>query len=161
MKKMRQAHLWIGLITSVFLLMEAITGILLTEPWLMGQESSHQPMHIQTEEQGQSQVENIGQEQSAAISAAQQESTADASLPQRNFEEREGFNRGDEGNSLMGIVKGLHAGRLGTVDIKWVIDVAAISMIFLTGSGIYLSVKLLAAQRKSRKKRSLKVSEVQ
>ncbi len=47
------------------------------------------------------------------------------------------------------------------MDIKWVIDVAAISMIFLTSSGIYLSVKLLAVQRKSRKKRALKVSEGQ
>ncbi|HWO97061.1 MAG TPA: PepSY-associated TM helix domain-containing protein [Bacillus sp. (in: firmicutes)] len=161
MKKMRQAHLWIGLITSVFLLMEAITGILLTEPWLMGQESRHQPMVMQTAEQGQSSVDTTRQEQPASSGAVQGESAPDAALQQRNLEEREGFNRGDGGNSLMGIVKGLHAGRLGTMDIKWMIDVAAISMIFLTGSGIYLSVKLLAAQRKSRKKRALKVSEVQ
>ncbi|WP_268877758.1 PepSY-associated TM helix domain-containing protein [Priestia abyssalis] len=81
---------------------------------------------------------------------------ASSDLQQRSFEAREG-----EGNSLTRIIQGLHKGRLGTMDIKWVIDVAAISMIFLTSSGIYLSVKLLAVQRKSRKKRALKVSEGQ
>jgi uncharacterized iron-regulated membrane protein len=38
MKRIRQAHLWIGLITSIFLLMEAVTGLLLAEPWLIGQQ---------------------------------------------------------------------------------------------------------------------------
>lgn len=32
----RQLHLWIGLITSVLILIEAVTGLLMTEPWLMG-----------------------------------------------------------------------------------------------------------------------------
>jgi hypothetical protein len=38
MKRIRQAHLWIGLITSIFLLVEAVTGLLLAEPWLTGQQ---------------------------------------------------------------------------------------------------------------------------
>lgn len=37
-KRIRQAHLWIGLITSIFLLVEAVTGLLLAEPWLIGEQ---------------------------------------------------------------------------------------------------------------------------
>ncbi|STO36655.1 Uncharacterised protein [[Flavobacterium] thermophilum] len=36
MRKMRNLHLWIGLISSIFLLVEAVTGLLLSEPWLIG-----------------------------------------------------------------------------------------------------------------------------
>jgi len=36
MKKCRQLHLWIGLLSSVLILIEAITGLLLSEPGLMG-----------------------------------------------------------------------------------------------------------------------------
>jgi hypothetical protein len=145
MKKMRQAHLWIGLITSVFLLMEAITGLLLTEPWLLGQEQRHKPVFIQDPEQGKT------------LAGSNEDLSG---VQQKNFEAREVLKREEGSNSLMAIVRGLHEGRLGTMDITWIIDIAAISIIFLTVSGIYLSVKLLRAQRKSRKKRTLKVSEV-
>jgi uncharacterized iron-regulated membrane protein len=37
MKKLRRAHLWIGLIASIFIFMEALTGLLMNEPWLIGQ----------------------------------------------------------------------------------------------------------------------------
>ena len=37
MRKVRRAHLWIGLIASVFIFIEALTGLLMTEPWLIGQ----------------------------------------------------------------------------------------------------------------------------
>jgi hypothetical protein len=151
MKKMRQAHLWIGLITSVFLLMEAITGLLLAEPWLIGQQPKGEPMLMQGVEQGQISSGNF----------AQGESSSSPDLEQRGFRPREGFRGERGGNSLAGIIRGLHEGRLGNMDIRWAIDIAAISMIFLTLSGIYLSVKLLRAQRKSRKKRSLKIAEGQ
>ena len=36
-------------------------------------------------------------------------------------------------------------------DVKWLVDLVAIAMIFLTGSGIYLSLKVLKADRKKKK----------
>src|SRR3954454_19497858 len=37
MKNTRKAHLWIGLICSIFILIESVTGLLMNEPWLIGQ----------------------------------------------------------------------------------------------------------------------------
>ncbi|RAK19115.1 hypothetical protein B0I26_10732 [Anoxybacillus vitaminiphilus] len=161
MKKMRQAHLWIGLITSVFLLMEAVTGLLLAEPWLIGQQPKGEPMLMQGAEQGQISAGMAQQGPSSAGNFAEGESSSSPDFEQRSFGPREGFRGERGGNSLAGIIRGLHEGRLGNIDIRWAIDIAAISMIFLTLSGIYLSVKLLRAQRKSRKKRSLKIAEGQ
>jgi hypothetical protein len=158
---MRQAHLWIGLITSVFLLMESITGLLLTEPWLIGQQPKGEPMLMQGVEQGQISTGMAQQGQSSAGNFAQRESSSSSDLEQRSFGPREGFRGERRGSSLAGIIRGLHEGRLGNMDIRWAIDIVAISMIFLTLSGIYLSVKLLRAQRKSQKKRSLKMAEGQ
>lgn len=39
MKKTRRAHLWIGLIASVFIFIDALSGLILNEPWLIGQSS--------------------------------------------------------------------------------------------------------------------------
>jgi hypothetical protein len=160
MKKMWQAHLWIGLITSVFLLMEAITGLLLAEPWLIGQPKG-EPMFMQGAEHGPISSGMAQQGPSSARNFAEGESSSSPDFEQRSFGPREGFRGERGGNSLAGIIRGLHEGRLGNIDIRWAIDIAAISMIFLTLSGIYLSVKLLRAQSKSRKKRSLKIAEGQ
>ncbi|EZP78417.1 hypothetical protein H839_01076 [Parageobacillus genomosp. 1] len=134
MKRMRQAHLWIGLITSIFLLMEAVTGLLLAEPWLIGQQergahreflspNSLAPEHFDNFQEGRQMREAVGQ----AL-------------------------------SLAGIIRGLHEGRLGSFNVKWAIDIAAVAIILLTLSGIYLSLRLLVAQRHRKRKRSLPVA---
>ncbi len=51
MRKMRNLHLWIGLISSIFLLVEAVTGLLLSEPWLIGQ-TERGEMHRAMQEGG-------------------------------------------------------------------------------------------------------------
>ncbi|MBO9130841.1 PepSY domain-containing protein [Bacillus sp. 165] len=149
MKKTRQAHLWIGIITSAFLLMEAITGLIMTEPWLIGEGTRHTEMSM---------------DRGAGGFNSQQGSGFDGDFqPPNNIGAEEGnmvpngrMERGGAANSLMGIIRGLHEGRLGNMDISWVIDIAAVSMIFLTISGIYLSVKVLLRQRKAQKKQALK-----
>lgn len=60
---------------------------------------------------------------------------------------------------MIGIIRGLHEGRIGTTNIKWLIDLVAIALMALTGTGIYLSIKVLSAERK-RKNRSEDPSEV-
>lgn len=82
--------MWIGLILTVILLSEAVTGLILAEPWMIGE----------TEEE--------------------QSITKNRTRP-----------------------RGLHEGKIGTFRIRWFIDLAAIGMILLTLSGIYLSVPIL------------------
>ncbi|WP_416333989.1 PepSY-associated TM helix domain-containing protein [Anaerospora hongkongensis] len=43
----RKLHQWVGLILAVFLLIEAITGLILAEPWLVGQSRINPPHSIE------------------------------------------------------------------------------------------------------------------
>jgi hypothetical protein len=152
MKKTRNAHLWIGLICSVFILIESITGLLLNEPWLIGQTQmegnrvNFQPGQIN---QGAGQQGNLPSDSSQTSGQAGTNETA-------QFPGRSGARVfGGEGGtgSITSIIRGLHAGRIGTINVKWLVDLVAIAMIFLTVSGIYLSLKVLRADmmRKKRK----------
>lgn len=44
-RTMRNLHLWVGLTLAVFILIEACTGLIQSEPWLIGASQSdlHQP----------------------------------------------------------------------------------------------------------------------
>jgi hypothetical protein len=116
-KKWRQLHVWIGLLCSVLILMESITGLLLSEPWLIGMEGREGMRGHHGSPEG-----------------------FQSAPPQG-------------GNSLMGLVRQLHEGRIGGMDVKWLADLAAVSMIILTVTGITLSINTLRAQRISRTKR--------
>lgn len=35
-RKMRSIHLWTGIILSVFIIIEALTGLIQSEPWIIG-----------------------------------------------------------------------------------------------------------------------------
>ncbi|WP_216627915.1 PepSY-associated TM helix domain-containing protein [Paenibacillus germinis] len=142
MKRTRQLHLWIGLICSVFILIQSITGLLLSEKWLTGStETEMRPPGAM------SQASN-----SMTPSAAGDQGTAGAM--QGNRPALNGPGPGQDGaNSLTGFIKGLHEGKIGNTNVKWLVDIAAISMIFLTITGIILSIKTLRAQDISRKKR--------
>ena len=50
----------------------------------------------------------------------------------------------------MNVIRGLHEGRIGNTNIKWVIDLVAIAMMFLTGTGIYLSINILRSKKKKK-----------
>lgn len=91
LKTMRNIHLWIGLILAIFICIEAFTGLLQAEPWLMGLDEDHLQGHF--------------------------------------------TNR-------------LHEGKLGHLNIKWLIDMTAAGLIILTITGVYLSVPLLKTRRK-------------
>nr|WP_268633538.1 PepSY-associated TM helix domain-containing protein [Paenibacillus alginolyticus] len=142
MKRTRQLHLWIGLICSVFILFESITGLLLSEKWLIGSGGTDMrpPGAI-------SQSSN-----SITPPAAGDQGTAGARQGNRPAFNGPGPDQ-DGANSLTGIIKGLHEGRIGNTNVNWLVDIAAISMIFLTITGIILSIKTLRAQGIQRKKR--------
>lgn len=153
MKKVRRAHLWIGLIASVLIFMESLTGLLMNEPWLLGQtqfegeRGDFQPGQFNRGQFRQGAGQENGQMQG-----------------QNRFDRNGNFPEGFRGErmgqvSLMSTIRGLHEGRIGNTDVKWLIDLTAVAMMFLTGSGIYLSIQILRADRK-RKKRQLENVEV-
>ncbi|KJR45562.1 putative membrane protein [Desulfosporosinus sp. I2] len=175
-RKMRNLHLWIGLITSIIILMEAVTGLMLAHPSLMGMESrapiieknsrftSSETQRITTADQGSTTADQSTSTADQSISTANQSSISQNSVPANTLSssleggnqsevtdlKSEGSRKQEAGNGLMGLVKGLHAGKLGNLNIQWVIDLAAISMIVLTISGIYLSIRILRGQKKTK-----------
>ncbi|MDQ1146445.1 hypothetical protein QE429_003272 [Bacillus sp. SORGH_AS 510] len=177
MKKLRRAHLWIGLIASVLIFMESLTGLLMNEPWLMGQaqveggRGNFQPGQFnggqfrQNAGQGNGQMQGQNGFNRNAQSQGQTGSNENGQFQGtsgfgRNGNFPEGF-RGERmgQGSFMSTIRGLHEGRIGNTDVKWLIDLTAIAMMFLTGSGIYLSIQILRTDRK-RKKRYLENQEV-
>jgi hypothetical protein len=170
MKKMRQAHLWIGLIASVLIFMESLTGLIMNEPWLIGMSQTEggkgnfqMGQFTQGEGrqgmmgdfgQGSGQIQGQTGDQNSGWAGKQGKGQFQASPGfggNGNF--APGFRgEGMEQGSLMGIIKGLHEGVIGTLNIKWLIDLTAIAMMFLTGSGIYLSMKILRAKSKKKKR---------
>ncbi|WP_160724347.1 PepSY-associated TM helix domain-containing protein [Bacillus sp. USDA818B3_A] len=171
MKKTRQAHLWIGLICSIFILMESITGLIMNEPWLIGQAQTEgggnfkqgmmppqQSQSTTTTDSNQStgqtsQSGTASQSGTMAQSGTTSQSNSTTSNGQAPAFGGRGSigGEGSQSGSFMGIVRGLHEGKIGSTDITWLIDLTAIAMIFLTGSGIFLSIKVLKADRKRKK----------
>lgn len=165
MKKTRKAHLWIGLICSIFILMESITGLVMNEPWLIGQSQIDGRGDFQQARVNQggtssvsSQVsgQNQGQNNSQSLTKSQNQDNNQTMNQAGNSST--GLPRGPGGDggssgSFMSIIKGLHEGRMGTMNIKWITDLAALALIFLTSTGIYLSIKVLNADKKRKKRK--------
>ncbi|ULT59092.1 PepSY domain-containing protein [Neobacillus drentensis] len=187
MKNTRKTHLWIGLIASIFIFMESITGLLINEPWLIGQTSMEGGRaNFQQGQMNQSQFNNGQTNQGQARQGMTQNSGQTSGQPQgqngnqnqnfnhngqfqgrRNFSGNGNFpagmmmNRGGMGQtSVMGIIRGLHEGRIGNTNIKWLIDLVALAMIALTGTGIYLSIKVLGAEAKRKKRQTDMFSDI-
>lgn len=137
--------MWIGLLSSIIILVESITGLLLAEPWLMGVEGREgRPPQAVMENQTmttQPSSNQAVQAEPAAIHSEQGEHGMQA-------------NGRREQGGIMSVVHQLHEGRIGSMDAKWLVDVSAIAMIVLTITGITLSIKTLRAQN-IRRKRSL------
>jgi hypothetical protein len=61
--------------------------------------------------------------------------------------------RGGMSQGIVGTIRNLHQGRIGNTDVKWLIDLIALAMMFLTGTGVFLSIKVLSAESKRKKLR--------
>ena len=158
MKKTRRAHVWIGLIASVFIFMESLTGLLLNEPWLVGQSQleggrgNFQPGQFNQGQFNQGTTNN-GQ----AGGGFQGQNGVNGNGQNGQFQGRRRFGGngnvtpgmfGRQSQGILATIRGLHEGRIGNTDIKWLIDLVALAMMALTGTGIYLSIKVLGAERK-------------
>jgi hypothetical protein len=154
MKKFRTLHLWIGLICSVFILIQAVTGLLLSEPLLIGiQSPEERPMQMPQQNSGASLSgpgdNGAGQSASGDTGGGMRQGPARGAFPED----------GKTGSNLQAFIKGLHEGRIGGTDLKIVVDITAIGLIILTGTGIVLSVQTLRAQS-IRRRKSRAVQEV-
>ncbi|SDD62819.1 PepSY-associated TM helix domain-containing protein [Sporomusa acidovorans] len=120
---MRKIHLWVGLILAIFLLAEAITGLILAEPWLIGQSPQEGPARMSDK----SQVPGL-------------KTPPPDEIAQRPDVRRDFF------SSPYSIAKGLHEGKYAAINFKWLVDLVAIGIIFLTVTGVYLSITRLRAR---------------
>jgi hypothetical protein len=181
MKKTRRAHLWIGLIASVFIFMESLTGLLMNEPWLIGQSQleggrgNFQPGQFNQWRNNQGTMDNgqagggfQGQNGSNGNGQFQGQNDPNGNGQfqgqnglngNRQFQRRFGGNgnfmpgmRGQGSQGILGTIRSLHEGRIGNMDVKWLIDLVALAMMALTGTGVYLSIKVLASENKRKKR---------
>lgn len=127
MRKTRRLHLWIGLFTSFLILIEAITGLILLEPKLIGidmpkQQQMHGPPGI---------------EQTIAAEGMEGEKVA-----ADRYRESAG-----QGFGAMAFIKNLHAGRIGNADVSILLELVAAGLIILTVTGMLMSIKALKLKR--------------
>ena len=163
---MKKLHLWVGLICSIIILLESVTGLMLEEPqWFGGSnvnsEGRFNPGGFQGNfNPGQFNQGDAGQASGGQTDGSQpndgQANNGQAGNRQFGSGRFGNFNgqipdRGGMG-SLRQTVEELHRGVINGVDVHWIMDVVAIGLIFLSGSGIYMSIRILAAQRKGKKK---------
>ncbi|GAB6181828.1 hypothetical protein JCM14036_31470 [Desulfotomaculum defluvii] len=132
MRKSRQLHLWIGLLTSFIILIESITGLLLLEPRLMGVNG---PVHQQ---------QRMKMEQAAMTTQGelQEESQVGRQLDPVN-----------QGGRIMGFVKNIHKGKIGNTDVSFLMELMAVGLIILTITGMTMSIKILKAHNTRRNRR--------
>lgn len=174
MKKTRRAHLWIGLIASIFIFIESLTGLVMNEPWLIGQtqienmRGNFQPGQFNQGQRSQGMNGGFtqGNEQNSGQQGGQfrgQANGQNGTNANGQFQGKRVF--GGNGNmpegirgqglgqgSIMSTIRGLHEGRIGNTNVKWLIDLIAVALMILTGTGIYLSIKVLAAESKRKKR---------
>lgn len=120
--------MWIGLFTSLLILVEAVTGLLLAEPLLMGINKPSPEQRVEFEKLAKGEV--VG-----SVDFEKESAEADGHFKPPN-----------QVNSLMGFVKNLHTGRIGNTNVSFLLDIVAIGLIILTITGIILSIKALKVQ---------------
>lgn len=51
---------------------------------------------------------------------------------------------------VYGLAKGLHQGKVGALDLTWVVDVSAVGLVVLTLTGVYLAIPVLRPRARKR-----------
>jgi hypothetical protein len=162
MRKTRQLHLWIGLICSVFIFIEAFTGLFLLEPQLLGGSGGQGGFPQQMQQQRPQTPTTSGVDANAASPAPRANAGGGGGAPNGFRGPGRGGDTGGAGGGgagAIGFIRNLHEGRIGSTNIKWVLDIVAIGMMILTITGIVMSTKTLAAQRVRKKKQRVQIQE--
>jgi hypothetical protein len=136
MKKVRAIHFWIGVIVSIFLLIESTTGIIMY--FNKGDERPKFSM------QGQLPSGQINGNQQSNIQNGDQSSTIQNGQNGENFQPPfQDFENGREQSAFS--VKSLHTGIIGLI--------SGIGLFILTGTGLILSWILWSNKRKIKKRK--------
>ncbi len=122
----RRVHLWVGLILAAVLIIEAVTGLILAEPGWFGQTKGRPP----------------------GLAAAQEQAPEAARQGAPRGGQQPGAAQGTF--SLYSLAKGLHQGKVGGMNLGWVVDISAVGLVVLSLSGVYMAVPLLRARRRRR-----------
>lgn len=134
MKKVRRLHFWVGIIVSIFLLIESVTGIYLYFQEQGRGERQFPPQQGMMNEQQESTTEGN--------TAAQNGSTT---VPNKPFRQGNGeFGENRSINSLSMNIRSLHNGIVGLI--------AAIGMLILSITGIILAIIIARANKKRKQK---------
>lgn len=120
MQIMRKLHLWLGLLFSLVLLVEGITGVMVAEPGWFGQ-----PAYEKHRLEGQVKLHSV----SPTIPGV-----GDV---KRNPPEAAGD------STIIGTAKALHEGKVGTLNLRWLIALSGIGLVILTVTGLYLAIPYL------------------
>ncbi|EGL17833.1 MULTISPECIES: PepSY-associated TM helix domain-containing protein [Paenibacillus] len=178
--KTRKYHLWVGLIASIFIFVEALTGILLVHTSTMGFNKQVQTYEAPAASNSGQQTLNVAEavlkaSQSGAFDLSEARLVMNHTLGDGHHGQAGDYKvrlRDDdqtlyvidlygnvirkEVNATNNFVRDLHFGELYGKDITWFVDIAAISIMFLTATGIVLSIRVLKAGsiRKSKRKKA-------
>ncbi|MEH6937868.1 hypothetical protein V7056_08400 [Bacillus sp. JJ664] len=140
MRKVRVVHFWIGVIVSVFLLIESVTGIVLY--FNKGHEEPKFPMQNPSQLNASSNSTNQNGQANGSANSNNQTSQDNQNnqIPFPNG----GPNIGELYQSAFSI-KSLHTGMIGLI--------SGIGLFILTGTGLALSWILWNTKRKAKKKK--------
>lgn len=116
MQIMRKIHLWLGLLFSIVLLVEGITGVMVAEPGWFGQQA------YEHRSEGQSKLHGVTPP------------VPGAGEVKRNPREAAGD------STIIGTAKALHEGKVGTLNLRWLIALSGIVLVVLTVTGLYLAI---------------------
>ncbi|WEG10911.1 PepSY-associated TM helix domain-containing protein [Pullulanibacillus sp. KACC 23026] len=183
MRKLKRLHLWVGLICSIIILFESVTGLMLEEPqWFGGTKQAQlNPQNFNrgnfpsfNQNGGNSSGNTSGSFNDGTTNGSSSNSSPNSDGNTAGNNSNGGYSGGGNfqggnfgnrsGNSNFSMARGgfrtfesiveqLHKGTINGVDVHWIMDIIAIALIFLSLSGIYMSIRILVAESKTRKRK--------
>ena len=171
--KIRDIHLWIGLIASFLIFLEAVSGLLLVHTnWLkydtkVTNYSTHQytdDVNVvqalqRAAQSGQFSVDEIRLVMNHTLGDGHHGKAGNYKIRLRDPEQTlyvfdtKGNLIRKEVNVTNNIIRDFHYGELEGYDLSWLLDIIAISVTFLTLTGVYLGIRDLM-YRKQKKQSS-------
>lgn len=116
MRIVRKIHLWVGILLSLILLCEGLTGFILAEPGMFAQPAPE----IYPRQSG--------------------EQNAQTELMSPRPGERNIANAPRERNSILTTARMLHEGRIGNLNLRWLVALSGIGMAVLSLTGLYMAI---------------------
>ncbi|RLQ96204.1 PepSY-associated TM helix domain-containing protein [Falsibacillus albus] len=138
-KNVRKIHFWIGIIASLFLFIESLTGIVM---YFNGEDHGPRMQGAAGFQRPNFQLGSTDGSGSANIFSQGGQTFDDGPRGNARFQ---GFNGNRGGSSLQGTVRSLHTGIIGLI--------ASIGMLLMTGTGLWISGQIFWTRRKNKNRK--------